>query len=77
MVNLTTITRPLSFAKASEVKPIVEKMLTKRGSLIIDERTNVLIISELPKNIGLIDDLIQQLDIQIQQVQIEARVVEA
>jgi type IV pilus assembly protein PilQ len=75
--DLTTITRPLSFAKASEVKPIVEKMLTKRGSLIIDERTNVLIISDLPKNIGLIDDLIQQLDIQIQQVQIEARVVEA
>lgn len=75
--DLTTITRPLSFAKASETKPIVEKMLTKRGSLLIDDRTNVLIISDLPKNLPLIDDLVQQLDVQIQQVQIEARVVEA
>jgi type IV pilus assembly protein PilQ len=75
--ELTTITRPLSFAKASEAKGIIEKILTKRGSIIVDDRTNVLIISELPKNVPLIDDLIQQLDIQIQQVQIEARVVEA
>jgi type IV pilus secretin PilQ/predicted competence protein len=75
--DLTTITRPLSFAKASEAKVVVEKLLTKRGSLIIDERTNVLIISDLEKNIPLIDDLVQQLDVQIQQVQIEARVVEA
>jgi type IV pilus assembly protein PilQ len=75
--ELTTITRPLSFAKASEAKTIVEKLLTKRGSLLIDDRTNVLIISDLEKNIPLIDDLVQQLDVQIQQVQIEARVVEA
>jgi type IV pilus assembly protein PilQ len=75
--DLTTVTRPLSFAKASEVKTIIEKVLSKRGSLIIDDRTNVLIISDLQQKISLIDDLIQQLDIQIQQVQIEARVVEA
>ena len=75
--ELQSITRPLSFAKASEAKVILEKVLTKRGSLIIDERTNTLIISELPRNIALIDDLIAQLDVQIQQVQIEARVVEA
>jgi type IV pilus assembly protein PilQ len=75
--DLQSITRPLSFAKAGEVKVILEKVLTKRGSLIIDERTNTLIISELPRNIPLIDDLIAQLDVQIQQVQIEARVVEA
>ena len=75
--DLTTVTRPLSFAKASEAKVIVEKMLTKRGSLIIDDRTNVLIISDLDRNITVLDDLIQQLDVQVQQVQIEGRVVEA
>lgn len=75
--DLVTITRPLSFAKATEAKAIVEKMLTKRGTLIVDDRTNILIISDLEKNLPVIDDLIQQLDIQIQQVQIEARVVEA
>ena len=72
-----SITRPLSFAKASEAKNILEKMLTKRGSLIVDDRTNTLIITDLPRNLPLIDDLIAQLDVQIQQVQIEARVVEA
>jgi type IV pilus assembly protein PilQ len=72
-----SITRPLSFAKATEAKAILEKVLTKRGSLIIDDRTNTLIITDLPRNLPLIDDLIAQLDVQIQQVQIEARVVEA
>ena len=72
-----SITRPLSFAKAQEARNIIDKVLTKRGSLIIDERTNTLIITDLPRNLPLIDDLIAQLDVQIQQVQIEARVVEA
>jgi type IV pilus assembly protein PilQ len=72
-----SITRPLSFAKAGEAKTIIEKMLTKRGSLIVDDRTNTLIITDLPRNLPLVDDLIAQLDVQIQQVQIEARVVEA
>ncbi len=75
--EVQSITRPLSFAKVSEVKPILDKVLTKRGGIIIDERTNTLIISDLPRNIFLIDDLIAQLDVQIQQVLIEARVVEA
>ena len=72
-----SITRPLSFAKAADAKNILDKVLTKRGSIIIDERTNTLIITDLPRNMSLVDDLIAQLDVQIQQVQIEARVVEA
>lgn len=75
--ELQTITRPLSYSKVSEVQKILKDMLTKRGSAILDERTNTLIITDLPRNISLIDDLIQTLDVQIQQVQIEARVVEA
>nr|WP_306589601.1 type IV pilus secretin family protein [Geothrix sp. 21YS21S-4] len=75
--ELQTITRPLSYAKVSDVQKILKDMLTKRGSAILDDRTNTLIITDLPRNISLIDDLIQTLDVQIQQVQIEARVVEA
>jgi type IV pilus assembly protein PilQ len=75
--DVQTISRPLSFAKVSDAKNILEKVITKRGGIIIDERTNTLIITDLPRNIYLIDDLIAQLDVQIQQVQIEARVVEA
>ena len=75
--ELQTITRPLSYAKVSEVQKILKEMLTKRGSAILDDRTNTLIITDLPRNLSVIDDLLQTLDIQIQQVQIEARVVEA
>ncbi|MCE1203879.1 MAG: type IV pilus secretin PilQ [Holophagaceae bacterium] len=75
--ELQTITRPLSYAKVAEVQKILKDMLTKRGSAILDDRTNTLIITDLPRNISVIDDLLQTLDVQIQQVQIEARVVEA
>lgn len=75
--DVQTISRPLSFAKVADAKAILEKVITKRGGIITDERTNTLIITDLPRNIYLIDDLIAQLDVQIQQVQIEARVIEA
>jgi len=75
--DVQTISRPLSFAKVADAKAILEKVITKRGSIITDDRTNTLIITDLPRNIYLVDDLIAQLDVQIQQVQIEARVIEA
>jgi len=75
--EVQSITRPLSYAKATEVKGILKEMLTKRGTVIVDDRTNTLIITDLTRNLSLMDDLIAQLDIAIQQVQIEAKVVEA
>lgn len=75
--EVQSITRPLSYAKASDVKNILKDMLSKRGSVIVDDRTNTLIITDLPRSLNLVDDLIAQLDIAIQQVQIEAKVVEA
>ncbi len=75
--DLQSVTRPLSYAKVAEVKPILDKVISKRGSIISDDRTNTLIISDLPRYLPLIDDLIAQLDVQIQQVEISARVVEA
>ena len=74
---LETITEPLSYAKVGDVQKILKDMLTKRGSVIVDDRTNTLIITDLPSNISLIKDLITTLDVQIPQVQIEARIVEA
>ena len=75
--DLQTITRPLSYAKVGDVSKIAKDLLTKRGSVIIDDRTNTLIVTDLPRNIPVLDELIQTLDVQIPQVQIEARVVEA
>ncbi len=75
--ELETITRPLSYAKVGEASQLVTKLLSKRGSVIVDDRTNTLIITDLPAYLKTVEDLIQTLDVQIQQVSIEARVVEA
>lgn len=75
--ELQSVTMPLSYAKVGEVKAILEKIVTKRGNIISDDRTNTLIITDLPRNLPVIYDLIAQLDVQIQQVEISARVVEA
>jgi len=74
--NLEVSTRTLSFAKVGAVQGILKKQMSPRGELVIDERTNTLIISEVPERIKIIDGLIDTLDAANPQVQIEARIVE-
>lgn len=74
--DLNTYTRGLSYAKAADVKKILDNSLTARGSIIFDERSNTLIIKEVPANIGVLDGLIRVLDMPNPQVAIEARIVE-
>ncbi len=74
--ELKVITRTLSYAKARAVQPILQKQLSQRGEIIIDERTNTLIISDIPDKVSVIDKLIETLDAAIPQVSIEARIVE-
>ena len=50
-------------------------MLSARGSLHIDERTNSLIINDIPDSLANIRDIVAALDIPVQQVEIEARIV--
>ncbi len=76
-VDRQTITRFLSYAKASEVVPTVKKFLTARGDVISDVRTNALIISDIPSVLPTLDRLISQLDRKSQEVEIEVRVVSA
>ncbi len=77
-VEPITITRTLSYAKAAEVERVVRDsgVLTSRGRVIVDERTNTLIISDIPKKVQPLDKLISTLDAETPQVMIEARVVE-
>jgi type IV pilus assembly protein PilQ len=57
--------------------PTIKKLLTTRGEVLADDRTNALIISDIPSIIPGIDRLITQLDRKTMQVEIEARVVSA
>lgn len=72
-----TTTRTLSYAKATSLATTLKKFLSSRGDIIADDRSNTLIIRDIPSTMPVIDNLIRQLDRKSQQVQIEARVVEA
>jgi type IV pilus assembly protein PilQ len=71
-----TFTRKLSYAKAKDAVPIIKKMMSKRGDVIMDDRTNTLIITDLANRQEPISRLIDNLDEQTPQVVIEARIVE-
>lgn len=70
----------IKYAKASDIAELLVgegeiTMLSSRGSITVDERTNSLLLRDLPENITVIKDIIDTLDIPIKQVQIEARIV--
>jgi len=72
-----SITRFLSYAHAKDVLLPVKKFLSQRGDVVADDRTNSLIVSDIPAVLPQIDRIIQQMDRKTQEVEIEARVVAA
>jgi type IV pilus assembly protein PilQ len=75
--DVVTTTRVLSYAKATDLSETLKKFLSSRGDIIADDRSNTLIIRDIPSTLPVLDNLIRQLDRKSQQVEIEARVVEA
>lgn len=68
---------PLSYAEAAEVQLLIENKLSERGEIIVDKRTNTLVISDIEDRIEIIEQLITSFDKPTPQVTIEARIVEA
>lgn len=70
----------VKFAKAADIADLIDgggefSMLSPRGSLSVDERTNALLIRDLEQNVEVIRSIVESLDIPVKQVQIEARIV--
>jgi type IV pilus assembly protein PilQ len=76
-VDKVSITRFLSYAHAKDLLLPIKKFLSQRGDVVADERTNSLIVSDIPAVLPQIDRIIQQMDRKTQEVEIEARVVAA
>jgi type IV pilus assembly protein PilQ len=76
-VDKVTFTRFMSYAHAKDLVMTIKKFLTQRGDVIADERTNAVIVTDVPSVIPNVDRLLAQLDRKTQQVEIEARVVAA
>jgi type IV pilus assembly protein PilQ len=70
-----TFTRYLSYAHAKDVVPIVKKFLSARGDVVADDRSNAVIIDDIPDRQPKIDELLTALDRKTPEVEIEARVV--
>ena len=67
----------ISYARASEMQPMIENVLTERGSVTFDERTNQLIIKDIARGLKNAQQLVQKLDLRTPQVLIESQIVEA
>jgi type IV pilus assembly protein PilQ len=69
----------VNYAKASDMKALLSSeansLLTERGRVSVDERTNTLLVLETREKIDEIRALVQQLDIPVRQVLIESRIV--
>ncbi len=74
--TLETMTFTLNFAKAENVIASVEKMISERGNINFDERTNTIIVTDISSKVGLIEGVIKKLDKTTHQVLIEAKIVE-
>ncbi|HEY8606938.1 MAG TPA: type IV pilus secretin PilQ family protein [Noviherbaspirillum sp.] len=85
---LKTETFQLNYQKAESFKQIFgieggtaggggRSILTKRGSAVVDPRTNQLFVTDIPSKLEEIRSLVQKTDIASRQVLIEARIVEA
>ncbi len=67
---------PVENATAREVRESLGSVLSKRGRIDIDARTNSLIVTDVPENLDLIARLVQELDLKTPQITISAKLFE-
>ncbi len=67
---------PVYNASAIDMQKAVKSMLSERGKVEIDQRTNSLIVSELPKNIDRVEEFVKKLDLETKQIKISTQLIE-
>jgi type IV pilus assembly protein PilQ len=71
----------LNYQRAEDIKTMIgagtQNLMSKRGSAVVDKRTNTIFIQDIPEKLDEIRALITQIDVPVRQVLIEARIVEA
>jgi type IV pilus assembly protein PilQ len=73
---LSTKVFPLAYAKAKEVPDVIKEMLSDRGKVKFDERTNTVIVTDIPTTLFQIAEVIERLDQRTPQVAIATKIVE-
>jgi type IV pilus assembly protein PilQ len=71
----------LSYQKGSDIVSLItnkdQRILSKRGSAVVDKRTNTVFVQDTPSRLDDVRNLIKQIDVPVRQVMIEARFVSA
>jgi type IV pilus assembly protein PilQ len=74
---LRTVLQKISYGNVNEMAATARKVMSVRGDIFVDTRSNTLVIKELPDYLPTVLDLIKNLDVASPQVMIEARIIEA
>ncbi len=77
LTPLQVLVVPLNYADVEEILPQIQGLISDRGSVEADERSNQLIIKETADRLAQIRELLRHIDQSTPQVMIDARVVEA
>ena len=73
--ELVTRVKRLNYAKATELKDLISDQKTARGTVVVDDRTNSIVLTDLPASLDNMFRLIESLDFSQPQVEIETRIV--
>ncbi|MFB0936207.1 MAG: type IV pilus secretin PilQ [Propionivibrio sp.] len=78
---LRTESFQMNYIKGADVKKLLsdskQTLLSKRGSALLDDRSNILFIQDTPSRLDDVRAMIAKVDVPVRQVMIEARIVEA
>jgi type IV pilus assembly protein PilQ len=75
--DLETVTLPITYSKAVDLLPQVEPLLSNRGNVVADNRTNSLTVYDIRQNIANIRKMLKNVDVPETQVLLEAKVLQA
>jgi type IV pilus assembly protein PilQ len=75
--EITTEYLQVNYADVGDISAQVKNIMSEKGSLSVDNRTNLIIYSDFPKRIELAKEILARLDKATQQVMIESRIVSA
>lgn len=74
--ELVTSAFNLNYGKSKEIVNSIKDIVTERGKVMYDERTNTVLVTDIPTNIYRVGQIIDRLDKRTEQVLIEARIIE-
>jgi type IV pilus assembly protein PilQ len=78
---LRTESIQVNYQKAAEFQTLLsdpkQRILSKRGSAVVDVRTNTVFVQDTPSRLEEVRKLLKQIDVPVRQVMIESRIVEA